>query len=162
MYEVHASSSLTVEQRRLAVALFEEGWGYSSVSTRLVASRHAVRKLYHRWRARGQGALVAKSSKRVFTFEFKRNVVARFLAGETKTDLAQEFELSSPELVSRWASTYRREGEMGLRPKRRGRVLSEPVEGESELERLRRDNERLRAEVAYLGKVQALGVQRPR
>ncbi len=73
--------------------------------------------------------------------------------------LAQEFQLSSPKLIKTWASQYRNEGEDGLRPKLRGRPVSRPkasAESESELERLRRENERLRAEVAFLGKVNAL------
>ena len=56
---------------------------------------------------------------------------------------------------------YRRDGEDGLRPKRRGRPptdrTNEPAK--SELETLRRENEQLRAEVAYLGKLRALRSQ---
>ncbi|MDR6687650.1 transposase-like protein [Arthrobacter sp. 1088] len=83
----------------------------------------------------------------------------RFLAGETQVALAQEFQLSSPLLIKKWASLYRNEGEDGLRPKPKGRPKSPfeaPSQPESELQRLRRENERLRAEVAFLGKVQAL------
>jgi transposase len=46
-----------------------------------------------------------------------------------------------------------------LRPKPKGRPKRDPaaaVGKETELERLRRENERLRAEVAYLGKLRAL------
>jgi transposase-like protein len=95
----------------------------------------------------------------VFSFEFKLDAVQRFRAGETKGALAKELGLSSPLLIEKWARQYRNEGEEGLRPKPKGRprttqgVARKP---ESELERLRRENERLRAEVAFLGKVQAL------
>lgn len=102
---------------------------------------------------------MVKPTKRKFSFEFKLEVVQRFLAGETKVALAQEFQLSSPKLIKRWASQYRNEGEDGLRPKSPGRPISRPKspeEPESELQRLRRENERLRAEVAFLGKVNAL------
>lgn len=78
----------------------------------------------------------------------------RFLAGETKLALAQE-----DELVATWGRRYRAEGEDGLRPKPMGRPTRDPeapARVESELERLRRENERLRAEVAYLGKLRAL------
>ncbi|WP_414826575.1 helix-turn-helix domain-containing protein [Arthrobacter sp. Edens01] len=43
--------------------------------------------------------------------------VQRFLAGETKVALAQEFQLSSPILIKTWAGQYRSDGEEGLRPK---------------------------------------------
>ena len=51
-----------------------------------------------------------------------------------------------------------------MRPKPKGRpgkARFPPVEL-SELERLRRENERLRAEVAYLGKLRALRAQERR
>ncbi len=99
-----------------------------------------------------------------FSFEVKLDVVRRFLAGETKVDLAREFDLSSPKLIETWARKYRQEGEEGLRPKRAGRPTKPGVErpGPDELQQLRRENERLRAEVAYLGKLRALRAQKRR
>lgn len=100
-----------------------------------------------------------KPGRQSFSFEFKLAVVQRFLAGESKADLAREFGLSSPKLVENWARIYRNEGEEGLRPKRRGRPRTDPTVpagAESALEQLRRENARLRAENALLGKVLAL------
>ncbi|WP_422934000.1 helix-turn-helix domain-containing protein [Sinomonas sp. P47F7] len=102
---------------------------------------------------------MTKPTKRVFSFEFKLAVVQRYLAGEDKVALSRELGLSSPVLIRRWAQLYRDEGESGLRPKPKGRPKETPGsvgKPESELQRLRRENERLRAEVAFLGKVQAL------
>jgi transposase len=157
-------SSLSEDQRVAAVALFEAGWARQSVAVRLGVGDSAVNRLYGRWRVRGTGALVAMPGKRVFSFEFKREVVRRFLAGETKVALAREFELSSPKLVETWARKYRNGGDDGLRPKRPGRPPGpRPGDGDrgelGELEQLRRENERLRAENAYLGKLRALGAQ---
>jgi transposase-like protein len=69
-----------------------------------------------------------------------------------------ELGLSSPLLLEKWARQYRTEGEEGLRPKPKGPRTNPGTARypESEVERLRRENERLRAEVAFLGKVQAL------
>jgi transposase-like protein len=108
--------------------------------------------------------LVTKPTKRSFSFEFKLDVVRRFLAGETKLDLAREFDLSSPKLIEAWARKYRNEGEDGLRPKSAGRRPKPDVVpgAASEVEQLRRENERLRAEVAYLGKLRALRAQERR
>jgi transposase len=156
---MYDSSSLSEEQRKAAVALFETGWGAKSVATRLGAGAGAISGLYDRWRVRGGTTLVTKPTKRLFSFEFKLAAVQRYLAGETKVALAKEFQLSSPELIKKWARQYRNEGEDGLRPKRKGRPKAgpeAPARPESELQRLRRENERLRAEVAFLGKVQAL------
>ena len=160
-----ARSSLTEAQRQAAVALFDAGLGRGAVATRLGVSRHAVRELQQRWRIWGGGALEPKPTKRSFSFELKREIVQRFLAGESKLALAEEYVLSSPKLIARWAQTYRAEGEDGLRPKPKGRPPRDPAalkREESELDRLRRENERLRAEVAYLGKLRALSAAQRR
>lgn len=152
-------SVLSAEQRVAAIELFGEGLGRKAVATRLGVSRSAVTRLFDRWRVRGGAALVSKPTKRSFSFEFKLEVVQRFLAGETKSDLACEFDLASAKQVETWARVYRNEGEEGLRPKRRGRP-PKPADqgsgGQGELDALRRENERLRAENAYLGKLRAL------
>jgi len=160
---MHRRSTLTEVQREQAVAWFELGLGYTAVATSLGVSQWPVRKLYHRWRLRGRGALVAKPTKPSYSFEFKLALVNRFLAGETAPDLAAEAGLSSPDLLATWVRWYRTKGADGLRPKPKGRppARSRPstprqAAEPDELERLRREIERLRAEVAYLGKLQAL------
>lgn len=157
-------SSLSGEQRAAAVALFEAGWASHAVAHRLDVKRDPVRRLHQRWLVRGSGALVTEPTQRVFSFEVKLEIVLRFLAGETKIDLAREFDLSSPNMVATWARKYRREGEDALRPKPAGRPRGSgsPPPEESELTRLRRENARLQAEVAYLGKLRALMEQQRR
>lgn len=102
-----------------------------------------------------------KPDKRSFTFEFKLEVVRRFVAGEaTALELAREHELSSPRLVTNWARLYRREGEEALRPKPKGRpAAAADTSGPNELESLREKNLRLSAEVAYLKKLRAVREQ---
>lgn len=162
---MHARSSLSEVQREAAVAWFEKGIADSAAATLLGVSRPPVRVLYRRWKIHGRGALVAKPTKQVYSFEFKLALVERFIAGETAPDLAAEVGLSSPTLLKTWARAYRREGPDALRPKSKGRPKApdapRPAEV-SELERLRRENERLRAEVAYLGKLRALRAQERR
>jgi transposase len=151
--------AMSAVQAEDAVALFEDGCGKWSVATRLGVSRPAVGRLYDRWRIWGAAVLVPKSTKRTIPFELKLELVQRFAAGEPKVALAQEHALSSPQLIEKWARTYRADGADGLRPKPKGRPKRDPaapLRAETELERLRRENERLRAEVAYLGKLRAL------
>lgn len=158
-----ARSSLSEAQRGAAVAWFEQGFGDSAVSTLLGAPRWPVRRLYQRWRLRGRGALVAKKSvKPSYSFEFKLALVQRFLAGEGAMALAEEAQLSSPALLKTWARAYRRDGEDALRPRPKGRPPAPASAGESELDRLRRENEFLRAQNAYLGKLRALMEQQRR
>ena len=158
---VHPRSSLSEWQREAAVALFEAGDGARAVAARLGVSADAMRRLHDRWRLRSAGALMRKPGKPSFTFEFKLEVVRRFVAGEaTALELAREHDLSSPALVERWVRAYRRDGEDALRPKRKGRPAT-PVDtsGPSELERLRAENLQLSARVAYLEKLRALREQ---
>ncbi|GAB2867716.1 helix-turn-helix domain-containing protein [Lentzea nigeriaca] len=91
---------MSERQRETAVALFEAGYGEKAVSTRLGVSETAVRRLRERWSLRGAGALMMKPGKRSFTFEFKLEVVRRFVDGEVSAlELAREYDLSSPKLV---------------------------------------------------------------
>jgi transposase len=156
---VAKGSSLSEEQRESAMALFELGLSTRAVATKLGVGRNSVLRLYDRWRVSGDTALVTKPVKRVYSFEFKLNAVQRYISGENRVALAKELELSSPHLITVWAGQYRAQGEEGLRPKPKGRPRTRPevpAQPEPELQRLRRENERLRAEVAFLGKVNAL------
>lgn len=161
-----ARSSLSEAQRAAAVAWFEEGLADQAVSTLLGVPRWPVRRLYQRWRLRGRGALVSKkSAKPTYSFAFKLALVERFLAGEDAMALAEEAGLSSPALLKTWARAYRREGADALRPKPKGRppkADAPPPGEESELAALRRENEFLRAQNAYLGKLRALMEQQRR
>lgn len=154
---------MSVEQREAAVGLFEQGFGPKAVATRLGVRHQAVGRLHDRWRIRGAGALVVRRDARVYSFEVKLEVVRRFVAGEaTSAELADEYGLSSPKLVQSWAGAVRRGGEEALRPKRKQpRPEAGPGEaGEAgELERLRAENLRLAAKVAYLEKLRALREQ---
>lgn len=78
---------------------------------------------------------------------------------------AEEAGLSSAVLLQSWVRAYRRDGVEALRPKSKDRPRkpgSPPPAEVLELKRLRRENERLRAEVAYLRKLRALRAQKPR
>jgi transposase-like protein len=156
---------LSEVQREAAVAWFEKGLADAATANLLGVSNWPVKDLYRRWRIRGQGALVTKPTKQSYSFEFKLALVERFLAGETAQDLAAEADLSSPVLLKAWVRAFRREGPEALRPKAKGRPRKPETPSTAEipeLERLRRENERLRAEVAYLGKLRALRAQKQR
>lgn len=153
---MRADSSLSEGQRCNAVALFEQGHSRGFVARRLGVSRDAVRALHDRWRIRGSEALVSRAAKQSYSFEQKYQLVQRVLAGETKAAVAQDAGLSSPALLAKWLHAYAQQGEAGLHPKPPGRPPAGAAPELSELEQLRRENERLRAQVAYLGKLQAL------
>lgn len=157
--------SLLSEAEQVAVIdSFEAGVGRDATARLLGLPRSSVKRLHGRWLARGLMAL-ERPVRAKYSFEMKVALVERLLAGETSTDLAAEVGLSSPTLLQTWARKYRRDGPEALRPKPVGRrkTTSGPTRQRTELELLRMENERLRAEVAYLGKLRALrGPRGPR
>jgi len=160
---MYSGSTLTHSDTVSAVELFEQGFTAKSVAMSLDLSRNPVQMLYQRWQRRGAGALVTRD-RRQYDFETKLEVVQRHVRGESGRALAEEYDLPSPSTVANWTSIYRRDGEDGLRPKKRGRPPTDrgKLPSESEIETLRKENERLRAEVAYLGKLRALRSQERR
>lgn len=158
------SSSLTQAQRLAVVGWFEQGLGDHATARLLGLPVGPVRRLYQRWQIRGAGALVERSSKASYSFEFKMNLVQRHLDGQGSIPaLAAQAGLSSPKVLEKWLRIHRREGPDGLRPKPKGprRGSAVPAGVPNELELLRAENERLLAEVAFLGKLQALSESEP-
>ena len=154
---MRARSSLSEYQREQLVELFQQDMGYRAAANVLGVSKHAARRLYCRFVLHDRLCLVEKPTKQQYSFEVKKEVVQRHLAGETAMDLAREFGLSSQQLVSGWTWKWRKDGDDALKPKPKGRpkgsVTPKPL---SEEDKLRRENERLRAENAYLKKLRDL------
>lgn len=160
---MYSKGALSHSDAVAAVELFEQGLSAKSVARALDLAPNSVQMLYERWQVRGTGALMTRDRKQ-YDLETKLLIVRRHLQGASGRVLAKEYDLASPGTVTNWAKIYRRDGEDGLRPKKRGRrptTREDPVP-ESEVEQLRRENERLRAEVAYLGKLRALRSQQRR
>jgi transposase len=154
---MYSKSTLSHSDAVSAVDLFEQGFTAKSVALALDLVRAPVQMLYQRWQLRGSGALVTRDRKQ-YDFDTKLQIVLRHTKGESGRALAEEFGLPSPSTVANWTSKYRRDGPGGLRPKPRGRppTTRKDAPPETETEALRRENERLRAEVAYLEKLRAL------
>lgn len=160
---MYSGSTLSHADAVSAVELFEQGFTAKSASLSLDLAPNPVQMLYQRWQLRGRDALVTRQ-RRQYDFGTKLEIVLRHVEGESGRALAEEYGLPSPSTVANWTSIYRREGEDGLRPKRRGRPPADRGNPppETEVETLRKENERLRAEVAYLGKLRALRSQERR
>ncbi|WP_284979894.1 hypothetical protein [Arthrobacter sp. fls2-241-R2A-200] len=106
---------------------------------------------------------MARPTKQSQSFDIKLGFVQRFVAGETPADLAAEADISI-EVLQSWVGAYRRAGTAALG--NADALRDSPWKFEvpspallSELERLRRENEQLRAEVEYLGQLRALRTQ---
>lgn len=156
-FSLRARSSLSESQREQLIDLFEQGMGYGAAASVLGVSRHAVRSLYRRFRLHGRLCLVQKPTKQQYSFDIKKEVVERYLAGETKMDLAREFSLSSDDLVKAWVRAWRSDGDEALKPKPKGRPKgSSKPKALKEEDKLRRQIARLEAENAYLKKLRDL------
>ncbi|MGJ4092168.1 IS3 family transposase [Corynebacterium macclintockiae] len=154
---MRARSSLSEYQREQLVECFEQGMGSIAAANALGVSKYAVRTLRRRFQLHGRLCLVEKPTKQQYSFEIKKEVVERHLAGETRMDLAREFGLSSDILVRDWARKWRKGGDEALKPKPKGRpkgsAAPKPL---TEEEKLRRRIARLEAENAYFKKIAGL------
>ncbi|GAV98594.1 transposase [Corynebacterium glutamicum] len=154
-------SSLTEHQREKLVELFEQGLSYRASANRIGVNHSPVKKLHLRWVLHGRLSLVEKPTKQQYSFEVKKEIVERYLAGETAMDLAREFQLSSDQLVKGWAVKWRKGGDEALKPKPKGRPKSPAKPAAlTEEDKLRRRVEQLEAENAYLKKLRDLRNQR--
>lgn len=124
--------------------------------------------------AHGVDGLKHKPSNKDWTQEEKFELVTKVLAGHSQNSVAYEAGINSGLLCS-WIKKYKQEGYDGLKCKRRGsppkenhfmpRPNNNPGEKltlseKEELKLLRRRNEYLEAENAYLKKVRALAIEK--
>lgn len=122
----------------------------------------------------GVDGLKHKSSNRIWTPEEKYDLIAKVLAGNSIKSTAFEAGISDSELYS-WLNKYKQSGYDGLKCLKRGRPRNEessmitnnnnkPKElsksEREELIALKRRNEYLEAENAYLKKIEALAIQK--
>ena len=158
---MRARSTLSEQQRERLVDLFEQGLGYKAASTELRVKSEPVRRLYRSWHLHGRLCLMEKRTKSVYSFEIKKEIVDRHATGETRMDLAKEFNLSSQKLVGKWAKQHREGGDeaLMLKPKGRPKGSEKPV-ALSEEDKLRRELKRVQAENAYLKKLRDLRNQK--
>lgn len=154
---MHPRSSLSLGQRERLVEWFEAGYGSRAAATRMGVGRDVVRKLERRWKLHGRLCLVSYSRKRSYSFETKKAVVERYLAGETAMEIAAACDLSSDQIVLAWVRVWREGGEDALHPKPKGRPKGpHAARVASEEDRLRKQVQRLEAENAYLKKLRDL------
>ena len=154
---MRADSTLTASQREELVALFEQGFSYGAAANRVGVRHGPAKNLYQRFKLRGRLCLVRKRRKQEYSFEVKKEVVERYLAGEAQLDIAREFGLWSDQQVKDWVVKWRKGGDESLKPRPIGRPRkSGKPKVLTEEETLRRENELLRAENAYLKKLRDL------
>lgn len=118
---------------------------------------------------RGFDALHRRRSKQNYSSQFKQNVIHYYLnSGDSYLNVALEYGLPSGDLLQHWHQDFLREGMAGLTPKPKGRPSMSKkrklIPSQKSLTReqeLEHENELLRAELAFIKKLRALGMNIP-
>ncbi|MGP5495066.1 helix-turn-helix domain-containing protein [Psychrobacter celer] len=145
------------------IAYYEQGHSSRATSKKFTVNPKFVLKWVKQYQSGGIDAIKPKTSKAYYSREFKHKVLTTMLSqGLSQSEVALRFNISSPALISHWHKAYRLQGLSGLTSKRQGRTaMSKPFitdkpDEEKSLAELKRENEYLRAENAYLKKLDAL------
>lgn len=145
------------------IAYYRQGHTGAATAKKFNVNPQFVHKWVKQYQSGGIDAIKPKISKAYYSREFKHKVITTMLTqGLSQSEVALKFNISSPALISHWHKAYRLQGMSGLTSKRQGRTaMSKPYitdkpDDEKTLAELKRENEYLRAEVAYLKKLDAL------
>lgn len=145
------------------IAYYRQGHTGAATAKKFNVNPQFVHKWVKQYQSGGIDAIKPKISKACYSREFKHEVITTMLSqGLSQSEVALKFNISSPALISHWHKAYRLQGLSGLTSKRQGRTaMSKPYitdkpDDEKTLAELKRENEYLRAEVAYLKKLDAL------
>jgi transposase len=140
--------------------------GYKALAKRYEVARSSLRRWIAGYQQHGAQALSKKFTH--YSQEFKLRVLREIKQqGLSQAEAAARFDVRCVGAVSIWQRQYDEGGPEALKPKPRGRPpktmptpkppkAQPPADDASALEKLRKENEYLRAEVAYLKKLEAL------
>jgi len=144
------------------IAYYREGYSGSATGGKFGVDPKFVRKWVKQYQSGGIDAIKPKTSKTKYSSDFKHQVLTTMLTqGLSQTETALRFNISSPALISHWHKAYRIHGMSGLTSKYKGsHPMTSPITDKPDDEKtpaeLKRENEYLRAENAYLKKLDAL------
>ena len=141
--------------------------GHKTLAKQYGVERTSLQRWIERYREHGESGLRKKYSQ--YSEKFKLSVLRRMQRQcLSQAQVAALFDLrGGPGVVAKWLRQYHEGGPEALKPKPRGRPKTMPSpkppkalppqdDDASALEALRKENEHLRAEVAYLKKLEAL------
>lgn len=158
---------ITVDDKREIARLIDQGWGMVSLAKRYGVNDMSAAIWFYAYRALGLDGLLNMGSKHK-TYGYDTKLAAARACVEDGMSLAEamaEFGILSLTSLKRWCRAYREDGPEALRPKPKGRpkgAANKPKEPESELERLRAENERLRCALEVQKRLDALALKKKR
>jgi len=161
----------SVEEKLSVLRLVFEGHSVRSVSDKLHLGHHILYEWLASYKLRGiDGLKPRRKKKRDVPYEEKCRIIREYHeSGLTLYQLSAKYDISSS-VLSSWFRMVERSGYEALashrsRPSKTvkrmvKRVPKEEYDKDKEIERLRKENERLRLEVLLLKKVKALVEER--
>lgn len=148
----------TLEQKRTAIALYNQGHGSTVISRQLDVTERIIRRWIRRYREVGLFGLSYKIRDGHFKESIVREIREKYVPFE---EISARYAISEAS-VRRWVKAVQTEGYAILyKPSKRGRppkIMGRPKKKgtQTELEKLQEELEYLRAENALLKKVKAL------
>ena len=101
----------SIEKRNEAADLFEQGYGYKYVASRLGISREAVREWSYAYRALGREGLNTKGKQRFYTPETKLAVAKeRTEGGASMVEVMKRYGVGNRRQVKEWCNLYEKQG----------------------------------------------------
>ena len=152
--------------KQAVIAYYAQGQTYSSTAKHFAVNEKDVSKWVKQFESGGIDAIKPKSNKTIYSTEFKLNVLKVMKKeGLSLSDTALKFNISSPSLIGVWRKIYKTDGILGLKHNPKGRpsmsknkhqyIVNKPDHEKAHAE-LQRELQYLRAENAYLKKLDAL------
>ena len=145
------------------IAYYQQGHSGSATAKHFNIDDRDVSKWVNQYQAGGVLAIKPKTRKTIYSREFKLQVLTTMAdEGLSQSQAALKFNISSPALISAWHTGYTRHGMLGLTTKAKGRPtvkpshLTDKPDDEKTPAELKRELQYLRAENAYLKKLDAL------
>ena len=162
---------LTIEDKKKIIEIYTtEGIGYSKIGKRIGCSSKVVEFVIKQYKIHGDESLYRKKKNNNYSFEFKKNIIDRFIKGESITSLTIEFNLNTTSTIRRWIKIYNELGYNGLegRPRGRPKIMTKkekkntPLTNEEreEFDQLKKKLEYLEMENEVLKKLDALVKER--
>lgn len=154
-------------KRQVVQEYLTGGIGTRALSEKYEVGRSVLQRWVGAWQHHGESGLRKKHE--AYSAEFKLAVLQRMWRDELSyQQVSALFDLREANGVTRWERQYHEGGLEALKPRRKGpapkmpqtkrptQSTSAPVQDERSREDLLKENEYLRAEVAYLKKLDAL------
>jgi transposase len=141
--------------------------GYKAIAKKYnISAFSIVRNWVRIYRSQGAEGLKNKLRNAEYSVEFKLEVIYYYLNGEVSyTDTATHFGINNPSTICLWLKNFNKYGIEGLlKPRGRPSMTKEKTAKKQTTNRekqLEEENELLKIQVAYLKKLQALGMKLP-